>query len=84
MDRRRNVIMVEKPRLRHPYMVCGISGWVDGGEAATGSIRYLMKKLKAQRFAEIPIDRFHIFQAPGQLSLRPHIKLEDGILKEHR
>jgi len=84
MDRRENVIIAEKPKLRHPYMVCGISGWVDGGEAATGSIRYLVRKLEAKRFAEIPIDRFHIFQAPGQLSLRPHIRIEDGIVKEHR
>jgi len=84
MDRRGDVIIVEKPKLRHPYMVCGISGWVDGGEAATGSIQYLVRKLEARRFAEIPIDRFHIFQVPGQLSLRPHIRIEDGILKEHR
>jgi len=51
---------------------------------ATGSIKYLVRKLEAKRFAEIPIERFHIFQLPGQLSLRPHIKIEDGILKEHR
>ena len=84
MERRGNVIIAEKPRLRHPHMVCGISGWVDGGESATGSIQYLARKLKAKRFAEIPIDKFHIFQVPGQLSLRPQIKIEEGILKEHR
>jgi len=84
MDGLENVIITEKPRLRHPCMVCGISGWVDGGESATGTIQYLARKLAAKRFAEIPIDRFHIFQVPGQLSLRPHIKFEDGILKEHR
>jgi len=84
MDRLRNVIIAEKPKLRHPYMVCGISGWIDGGEAATGSIQYLVGKVGAKRFAEIPIDRFHLFQAPGQLSLRPRIRMEDGILKEHR
>ena len=84
MDKSGNVIITEKPSLRHPYMVCGISGWVDGGEAATGSIRYLVRKLRAKRFAEIPIDKFHIFQVPGQLSLRPRIKIEDGIMKEHR
>jgi len=84
MDRRGNVIIAKKPKLRHPYMVCGISGWVNGGEAATGSIQYLVRKLEALRFAEIPIDRSHIFQVPGQLSLRPHIRIEDGILKEHR
>jgi len=84
MDRRGNVTILEKPRLRHLYMVCGISGWVDGGEAATGSIQYLVRKLEAKKFADIPIDRFHLFQVPGQLSLRPRIKIEDGVLKEHR
>jgi len=84
MDKRGNVIIAKRPELRHPYMVCGISGWVDGGEAATGSIQYLVRKLEAKRFAEIPTNRFHIFQVPGQLSLRPQIRIEDGILKEHR
>jgi len=32
----------------------------------------------------MPIARFHIFQVPGELSLRPHIEIEDGLLKEHR
>ncbi|MFC2071995.1 PAC2 family protein [Chloroflexota bacterium] len=82
--RQGNVIFTEKPGLRHPYMVCGISGWVDGGEAATGSIQYLRRKLGAKRFAEIPIDRFLIFQMSGELSQRPKIRIEDGILKEHR
>ncbi|MFC1952460.1 PAC2 family protein [Chloroflexota bacterium] len=84
MEGQSNVKMARKPRLRHPYMVCGISGWVDGGEAATGSVKYLVRRLKAKEFAEIPIARFHIFQVPGQLSLRPNIRIEDGILKEHR
>ena len=84
MNWRENVIIAERPELRRPYMGCGIGGWVDGGEAATGSIQYLVRKLRAKRFAEIPISRFHIFQMPGQLSLRPHIRIEDGILKEHR
>jgi proteasome assembly chaperone (PAC2) family protein len=84
MDRRDNIIFTEKPGLRHPYMVCGISGWVDGGEAATGSLQYLIRQLGARRFAEIPIDKFHIFQVPGQVLLRPQIKIEGGLLKEHR
>lgn len=84
MNRRGSAIITEKVNLRRPYMVCGISGWVDGGQAATGSIEYLVKKLGARKFAEIPISRFHIFQVPGQLSLRPYIEIEDGILKEHR
>jgi len=84
MDTSGNLIIAERPKLRRPYMVCGLSGWVDGGESASGSARYLIKKLKAQKFAEIPIDRFHIFQMSGELSQRPKIKIEDGLLKEHR
>ena len=73
----------DKPKLRHPSMVCGIDGWVNGGEASTGTIRYMVDKLGASKFAEIPIDRFHIFQMPGQLSLRPQVRIENGMLKEH-
>ena len=83
MDRRSNLIIKEKPELRRASMVCGINGWVDGGEAATGTVEYMIKKLKAKEFAEMPLDRFHIYQVPGQVSLRPHIKIQDGILKEH-
>ncbi len=72
------------PILRHPHMICGISGWVDGGEAATGCTQYLIRTLRAVRFAEMPIGAFNVFQLPGQLSQRPHIKIEDGLLREHR
>lgn len=84
MKSRGELRILEKPELRNPVLVLGIGGWVDAGEAATGSTQYLMKKLKARVFAEIPIARFHVFQTPGQLSLRPEIRIEDGILKEHR
>ena len=84
MDTQENVIITQKPKLRHPYMVCGISGWVDGGETATGSVKYLVRKLGAKKFAEIPLDKFHVYQVPGQLSLRPQIKIEDGVIRAHR
>ncbi len=83
MDNAGTVIYTEKPELRHPAMVCGISGWVNGGESATGSVQYLVRKLGAKKFAEIPIERFHIFQTPGQLSLRPRVRVENGLIKEH-
>ena len=81
MNKRGNLVTTEKPTLRRPYLVCGISGWVDGGECATGTVRYLMVKLGAKMFAEIPIERFHVLQVPGQVSLRPDVRIEDGILK---
>lgn len=84
MDGRGSAIISEKPHLRKPYMVLGISGWVDGGLTATGSVEYLVNKLGARKFGEIPLSRFHIYQVPGQLALRPYIKIEDGVLTHHR
>jgi proteasome assembly chaperone (PAC2) family protein len=80
---KRDVIITERPDLRQPLMVCGINGWVDGGEASTGTVQYLMRKLKAKQFAEIPVERFHVFQVPGQTSMRPQVRMENGIIKEH-
>jgi len=65
-------------------MVLALDGWVDGGEAATGTLRYLRRKLKAHKLAEIPAGRFHIDQVPGQLALRPYTRVEDGLVKEYR
>jgi len=79
-----NIRFLERPKLHQPYMVYGLGGWVDGGEAASGSTKYLIRKLKAKKFAEMSVSRFHLFQMPGELSQRPKIKIEDGLLKEHR
>jgi len=64
-------------------MVVALDGWVDGGEASTGAAEFLRRKLRARKMAEMPVDPFHIYQVPGQLSLRPHSRVEDGLLKEY-
>ena len=79
-----NLVIYERPKLKKPYMVVGISGWVDGGEAATGSVRYLVNKLSARKLGEIPIAGFHVFEVPGINSMRPHIEIKDGILQQHK
>ena len=83
MENKGNITFTEKPTLRRPYMVCGLSGWVDGGEVATGGVRYLIKQFTAKKFAEMPAPRYHVYQVPGQISLRPLFKMEDGLIAEH-
>lgn len=83
MEHRGVLTILEKPKLRKPSMVCGIGGWVDGGKAATGTVEYQIRTLGASKFAEMDIQRFHVFQLPGETATRPHIKIEDGLLKEH-
>ncbi len=84
MARKGDVNYTARPELRQPYMVVALDGWVDGGEAATGSLRYLRRRLRPRKFAEIPVAPFSLFQAPGQLALRPYTRVEDGLLREYR
>jgi proteasome assembly chaperone (PAC2) family protein len=77
-----NLILHEKPVLRNPYVVCGINGWVNGGDVSTGGINYLISHFKAVKFAEIPVARYNIYQVPGVESLRPVFKMQNGLITD--
>jgi proteasome assembly chaperone (PAC2) family protein len=47
-------------------------------------VQFLRRKLRCRKLAEIPLGRFHVYQLPGQLSLRPYTKVEEGLLTEYR
>ncbi|MDO8491840.1 MAG: PAC2 family protein [Dehalococcoidia bacterium] len=83
MEKKGILTITERPDLKKPNMVCGIGGWTDGGKASTGTVAYLRRTLGATRFAEMDVQRFHVFQLPGENSNRPHIKIEDGLVKVH-
>ena len=68
----------ELPSLRKPILIAAFAGWPDAAEVASGSARYLARKLRAQRFAEIDPEEFYVFTetrpntlilAPGQRAL---------------
>jgi proteasome assembly chaperone (PAC2) family protein len=82
MDNSNSLIFSSKPSLRNPCIVCGLNGWVNGGEVSVGGIQYLIKHLKAEKFAEMPASRYHVYQVPGVESLRPVFKTEEGIIEE--
>src|ERR687885_2486716 len=51
----------EQPELRNPTMIVAFSGWPDAGEVASGSMRYLLRKLRARKFAAIEPEIFYTF-----------------------
>ncbi|HYU20203.1 MAG TPA: PAC2 family protein [Chloroflexota bacterium] len=66
------------PSLRAATLVAAFAGWPDAAEVASGSARYLARKLRAKRFAEIDPEEFYVFTetrpntvilAPGQRAL---------------
>jgi proteasome assembly chaperone (PAC2) family protein len=71
---------------RNPRLVMGLSGWMDGGEVSTGTIKVLIDKLYARRVAEIDHRGFYIYNLPGTMELtsmfRPHCRIKKGIVRE--
>jgi proteasome assembly chaperone (PAC2) family protein len=68
----------ELPSLRSPILIAAFAGWPDAAEVASGTARFLARKLRARRFAEIDPEEFYVFTetrpntlilAPGQRAL---------------
>ncbi len=71
------LIIHETPRLSRPWLIGGYEGWIDAGKVSSGSLTYLRESLKAQKFAEILSDGFHLFR-----DSRPKVVVEDGLIRQ--
>jgi len=73
------------PELSGATLVLAFSGWMDGGDVSTGTVRRLVDLLGAEPFAEIDPEPFYIYNFPGSMEIaslfRPHIEVEDGLIK---
>jgi proteasome assembly chaperone (PAC2) family protein len=67
-------------------LVLALSGWMDGGDVSTGTVRRLVDLLAAPRVAHIDPEPFYLYNFPGSMELtalfRPHIKIEGGLVKK--
>jgi proteasome assembly chaperone (PAC2) family protein len=76
-----------KPKLRNPRLLLGLSGWMDGGEVSTGSVKCLIDKLGAEKFAQIDPNGFYIYSFPGSMELtalfRPHTRIKNGLVQTY-
>lgn len=79
------LIFRKRPLLNDATLVLAFSGWMDGGDVSTGTVERLIDLLKAQPIAEIDGEPFYIFSFPAPMELaslfRPHIAIEDGLVK---
>lgn len=77
----------KRPKFSNPRLLLGFSGWMDGGEVSTGTVKCLIDKLGAEKFAEIEPKGFYIYSFPGSMEItalfRPHTQIEDGIIKSY-
>jgi predicted ATP-grasp superfamily ATP-dependent carboligase len=80
--------ILARPRMGHPRMILGLSGWMDGGDVSTGTVEYLAAKLNAPVLGLIRPADFYLcsFPAPMEVSalLRPYCKIREGLVVEFR
>ncbi len=60
-------------------MVLGFGGWIDAGEAASGTMRHLVRRLSASHLASIDPEEFFVFT-----QVRPSVRLTAGGLRAIR
>lgn len=78
--------MVREADAAGASLVLGFSGWMDGGDVSTGTVRYLIDKLHAHELARVNPEGFYIYSFPGSMEVtsmfRPHCRVEKGIIAE--
>jgi proteasome assembly chaperone (PAC2) family protein len=82
VNEEQHLIFDSRPTLHNPYIVCGLDGWINSGDVATGGINYFIRQFKAKKFAEIPAPRYHIYQIPSIQSMGPVFKMQHGLIVE--
>lgn len=72
------------PALSDATLVLALTGWMDGGDVSTGTVRRLVDLLGARPIAEIDSEPFYLLNFPGSMEIaalfRPHLKIEDGLV----
>src|SRR5688500_14239252 len=73
------------PTLREATMVMSFSGWMDGGDVSTGTVKRMVELLHAKPIGEIDYEPFYVLNFPGSMEIaslfRPQIKIEDGMVR---
>src|SRR4051812_37786217 len=76
----------ELPRLTDASMLLAFTGWMDGGEVSTGTVRNLLANLNADEIADVDPEPFYIYNFPGSMEVaalfRPEVKYTDGVITE--
>lgn len=74
MDNDPTSIHIEnRPDLKDPILIAAFEGWNDGGQAASNTIRRLIKNLSAEKFAWFDPEEYYI-----HTEIRPQVRLVGG------
>ena len=72
------------PKLENATLLLALSGWMDGGDVSSGSVRAIMGRREVRQIARIEPDDFYIYNFPGSMEIaalfRPHVTYEEGVV----
>src|SRR2546423_2673310 len=72
------------PTLDRATLVLAFTGWMDGGDVSTGTVRRLVDLVAAPPVAEIDPEPFYLLNFPGSMDIaalfRPAITIADGLI----
>lgn len=74
------------PQLQDATLLLALTGWMDGGDVSTGSVRAIMGRREVRQVARIEPDDFYIYNFPGSMEIaamfRPHVTYDEGVVAE--
>lgn len=74
------------PAMSDATMLLALTGWMDGGDVSTGTVRRLMAGREMVRVGEIEPGGFYVDSFPGSMEIaalfRPHVKYRNGLIAE--
>lgn len=77
-----------RPALTNGRMVLAFTGWMDGGDVSTGTVKHLVRRCRAKHIADIDSEGFYIYNFPGAMEVaslfRPPVEIVDGLVKDLR
>jgi len=80
-----NLKALSCPALKDATMLLALTGWMDGGDVSTGTVKRLMEGRMVKPIATIDPDPFYIFNFPGSMEIsslfRPEVEYEAGLIK---
>ena len=74
------------PKLENATLLLALTGWMDGGDVSTGSVRAIMGRREVRQIGRIEPDDFYLYNFPGSMEVaalfRPNVKYEGGVVTE--
>jgi proteasome assembly chaperone (PAC2) family protein len=73
-----------EPKLENATLLLALTGWMDGGDVSTGTVKTIMGRREVTRVATIDPEDFYIYNFPGSMEIaalfRPEVKYDRGVV----